>query len=496
MKIVSLKKSAISNVMGWLLPMIIFIGLTPIMVKELGVEGFGVVTLVQIITGYMSAMNFGFSEAIIKQIAESKGKDEARACRVMWAGLVLFLMVGLTGALALYLSAGWLGGGVLQVQDELRPEVVVSLKISAFIFLLQMLSEFYRGSAIGCKRFDIPNISRILRISISAGLILWALKAGGGIVDVMYATLAGLVAGLVINALWMQRVLPLRKPGGGLRRVMVSLLHFSKHIFFVRITGIIAGRISQFFLGTLSSVANVAWFEVPSRAAQMGAVLLNRVVQVFYPEFSSMDKNRDIGRIRNVTYSVLSLQMLVTTPLLLVALLEGESVIAAWIDSEFATNSSEVISLVAITYYISSFTSLPNYAAMSFGVPGLITKYSAIRLAVTLVFVYPFVKYFGLVGAAWLLLLSEVQAIGFIYETYKRIFSDNIYSVFARQIVIHFALGAALFLGYEYIYKASAWYSPYAVLLIGIVHPTVAALLGATSREDNKRLIRLVTAWR
>lgn len=496
MKIVNLKRNAISNVMGWLLPMIIFIGLTPIMVEGLGVEGFGVITLVQVITGYMSAMNFGFSEAIIKQIAENREKDEIQACRVMWAGLLLFLLVGFAGALTLYLTADWLGMDILKVQDDLRPEVVMSLKISSLIFMMQMLSEFYRGSAIGCKRFDIPNVSRILRISISAGLILWALKLGGGIVDIMYATLAGLVIGLIFNAIWMQRVLPLRRTSGGLRRVTASLLHFSKHIFFVRITGIIAGKISQLFLGTLSSVANVAWFEVPSRAAQMGSVLLNRVVQVFYPEFSSMDKSRDIGRIRSVTYSVLSLQMLITTPLLLMVLLEGESVIAAWIDSDFAHNSSDVISLVAITYYVSSFTSLPNYAAMSFGLPGLITKYSAIRLAVTLLLVYPFVKYFGLVGAAWLLLLSETQAIGFIYETYRKIFSENVYRAFARQLIIHCTLGAILYLVYEYIFKDSSWYTPYGALSLGAIHPAVATLFGATSREDNRRLIRLVTAWR
>ncbi len=73
----NLRRNAAFNVLGWALPTLIFLGLTPVMVNKLGLEAFGIVSLIQVVTGYMNVLNFGFSEAIIKQVAASFEKDRA-----------------------------------------------------------------------------------------------------------------------------------------------------------------------------------------------------------------------------------------------------------------------------------------------------------------------------------------------------------------------------------------------------------------------------------
>ena len=77
----NLRRNAAFNVLGWALPTLIFLGLTPVMVNKLGLEAFGIVSLIQVVTGYMNVLNFGFSEAIIKQVAASFDKDRAHAGR-------------------------------------------------------------------------------------------------------------------------------------------------------------------------------------------------------------------------------------------------------------------------------------------------------------------------------------------------------------------------------------------------------------------------------
>lgn len=496
MKIAHFKKNAAHNVLGWLLPTVIFIILTPIMVKKLGVAGFGVVTLIQIVTGYMTILNFGFSEAIIKQIAENSEHHPEQANRAMWAGLGLFAGFGLAGAVILYALADWLGMDVLQIPSEIRTETVTALKIGAVIFALQMLAEFYRGTAIGNHRFDVPNISRIVRISLSAILIILSLRMGGGLVAVMWSTLAGLIAGLALNAIWMQRVCPMHWVSGGYRPVFLELFHFSKHIFFVRISGMISSKISQFFLGTLSSIANVALYEVPTRVAETGSVILNRILQVFYPGFSSMDKIKDKNRIRAIFFSVLSIQLFILMPLMLMVMLEGPAMLAVWINAEFAANASGIINLVAITYFLSSLTNLPVFVAMSFGLPAIVSKYSMIRMLITIVLVYPMVKLYGLVGAAWVLLLSELQAFALIYETIHRIFNINPYMALLKPLLIHAAIGGTCYVIYQFGYRHSEWYTPLGVIVIGLIYPLLAFAFKATTQDDNRRLKKLVTVWR
>ncbi|MDH5644361.1 MAG: oligosaccharide flippase family protein [Candidatus Heimdallarchaeota archaeon] len=496
MKIAELKKSAVINVLGWLLPALIFLVITPVMIDKLGVEGFGIVALIQIVTGYMSVLNFGFSEAIIKQVAEYRNKDLDHAMKVIWTGLILFIVFGVFGALLIYSLSDWLGLKILQVPDEQRIETALALKIASVIFLLQMIAEFYRGSAIGCSRFDIPNICRIIRISSSGILIIWVLQRGGGVVEIMMATLAGLIIGLVLNAVWMQRVLPMYFVSGGFKKIFSELFHFSKHVFFVRIAGMVSGKLSQFVLGITSSIGNVAFYEVPTRAAELGSVILNRILQVLYPGFASMDRNNELDRIRMIFFSVLSIQLIVITPFFIMVILEGPALLALWINEEFADHASIIISIIAITYFISSLTNMPVFAAMGFNMPGIVSKYSIIRMSITLVIVYPLVTEYGLVGAAWSLLISELQAFALIYETSRRLFGINVYKVLFRPIAIHLIIGTILYLLYELVYRHSVIYSPLAVLFVGALHFFLAIISNTTSKDDNRRIMKLLFVWR
>ena len=105
-----------------------------------------------------------------------------------------------------------------------------------------------------------------------------------------------------------------------------------------------SSKINQLFLGTLSSVANVALYSVPVRAAGAASTILSKMLQVFYPGFSSMDKEKDAGRIRNIYFSILSIQLFITVPLAIGAILEGQTILAIWINPQFAKEASVIVS--------------------------------------------------------------------------------------------------------------------------------------------------------
>jgi O-antigen/teichoic acid export membrane protein len=496
MKLTEIKRNAIINVLGWLVPTLVLLILTPIMIHYLGTDAFGVVVMIQILTGYMTILNFGFSEAIIKQVAENAVPNPDRAMRTFWVGLALFSAAGMLGALALFGLAPWLTYDLLNIPEELHDGTVTALRIGAVVFFAQMIAEFFRGAAIGWNRFAIPNVSRIVRIAISAVLIVIALAAGGGLAEVMFATLAGLAIGLLLNIAWMQREVAMYRVGHGYAGVFRELFHFSKHILSSRLANMLASKLSQLMLGTLSSIANVALYEVPVRVAVAGSAMLNRVMQVFYPGFSAMDKQRDLGRICDIYFSVTSIQLFLTAPVLVAVLLEGPSLIALWINEEFAEGSRGIISIIAITYFISSLTNLPTFAAMSFNYPNLVSRYSLVRMSIVLLTVYPLVEYCGVVGAALVLFLAELPAFLLIYEATWRIFRLNFFRRLSGPLLKHVILGGISYFGYELFYRPSPWYHPAAVLGVVAAYYVVALLWCTTSPADNRRILKLVTAWK
>jgi O-antigen/teichoic acid export membrane protein len=491
-----LRTNAIYNVLGWLLPTLVFVVLTPIMVRSLGVEGFGIISLVQIITGYMNVLNFGFSEAITKQVAESYERDRGRAVQVAWVGFWLFFGFGLLGAIGLFFGAHWLAYDLLKVSEPLRADTAEAIRIGAAVFLLQMVAEFYRGTAIGCQRFDIPNLTRILRITLSGVFIVVALHMGLGLAGTMWGTLGGLVIGLVVNIVWMQGVLPLRHAGGDLKPIYQEVFRYSKHIFTVRIAGLVASRLGQFYLGTLSSAASVALYEVPVRVAETGSVFLNRILQVLFPGFAAMDRVTEIERIRRVFLEATSLQLLVITPFFVGMVLEGYTLLALWIDPKFAQGAAGILLFVSVNYWLSSLTNLPTFLALSFNMPDIISKYSIIRMVIAIAAGYPLITHFGLAGAAAALLLSELPALFMIPETVRRTLGPQAVSELWRPMGLHFAIGAAIAVAYQWGLKPSALYTPWWVFAVPVCYLAAAAATGLLGPRERARIQSLVLKWK
>lgn len=492
-----LRANAIHNVLGWLLPAAVFFALTPVMINRLGVEAFGVIALVQVITGYMNVLNFGFSEAITKQVASAWGReDRVAAGQAVWVGFWLFAGFGALGAAIVFLASDWLAFDLLKVAPSLQADTRTTLQIGSAVFLLQMLAEFYRGTAMGAQRFDIPNLCRILRIGLSAAFILAALELGLGMPGVMWATLAGLAIGLAVNALWMERLLPLRRVGGNLRPIWREVLHYSKHVFAMRLANIVSSRLAQFFLGTLSSATNVALYDVPVRVAETGSALLNRILQVFFPGFAAMDRATEMGRIRRILREANSLQLLAITPFFLGMTLEGHTLLALWINPEFARQASGIFVVVCLNYWLSSLTNLPSILALACGMPDIVSKYSLIRMAVTLTVGYPLVVNFGLMGAAITLLLSELPALVMIPETLTRTLGgDTARSVMGRM-GRHFGIAAVVYMGYELLLRPSGWYSPWMLVPAVALYFALAFLLGLVGPAERQRLHALLLRWR
>lgn len=493
----NLRANAIHNVLGWLLPAAVFFALTPVMINHLGVEAFGVIALVQVITGYMNVLNFGFSEAITKQVAEAWGReDRVAAGRAAWVGFGLFAAFGTLGAAIVLGLSHWLAYDLLKVDAALQADTRTALRIGSAVFLLQMLAEFYRGTAMGTQRFDIPNLCRILRIGLSAVFIVLALQLDGGMPGVMWATLAGLAVGLVVNVAWMERVLPLRPKGGDLRPVWREVLHYSKHVFAMRLANIVSSRLAQFFLGALSSAANVALYEVPVRVAETGSALLNRILQVFFPGFAAMDRVTEMDRIRRILLEANSLQLLAITPFFLGMALEGPTLLALWINPDFARQASGIIAVVCVNFWLSSLTNLPSILALALGMPDIVSKYSLIRMGVTLTVGYPLVANFGLMGAAVTLLLSELPALVMIPETLGRALDADAARAVYGRMARHFALAAALYAGYEWLLRPSAWYSPWMLIPAVGAYFGLALAIGLLGAAERRRLHALLLKWR
>ena len=86
-----------------MIPVIVFFLLTPYLINNIGEEAFGIFSLITVVSGYVSFLNFGFGQAITKHVASYHAQNSYKKLnKILSVSLLFFLLVGSVGCILIY----------------------------------------------------------------------------------------------------------------------------------------------------------------------------------------------------------------------------------------------------------------------------------------------------------------------------------------------------------------------------------------------------------
>ncbi|HCP78132.1 MAG TPA: flippase, partial [Pusillimonas sp.] len=159
----SLARNTMWNLVGTALPFLVGVVTIPYLFSTLGVEAFGVLTLIWVLIGYFGLFDFGLGRALTQQIAASLGANRCENIPdLARSGLVFTLWTGLAGGVVLLLVAEPLVESWLQVSAGLSDDMIRSLMIAAFGIPLATLTTGLRGILEAYEDFRAISLIRFL----------------------------------------------------------------------------------------------------------------------------------------------------------------------------------------------------------------------------------------------------------------------------------------------------------------------------------------------
>src|SRR5215469_9230201 len=106
-----LARNTVWNLIGSGAPMLVAVFCIPILIRGLGKERFGVLTLAWALIGYASLFDLGLGRALTQLVARKLGAGEEREIpSLAWTSLLLMLLLGFLGTAAIFLISPWLAG--------------------------------------------------------------------------------------------------------------------------------------------------------------------------------------------------------------------------------------------------------------------------------------------------------------------------------------------------------------------------------------------------
>jgi O-antigen/teichoic acid export membrane protein len=396
-----LARNTLWNLVGSGAPMVVAVFCIPILIRGLGKERFGVLTLAWALIGYASLFDLGLGRALTQLVARKLGAGEDREVpSLAWTSLLLMLLLGFAGTAAVLLISPWLAARGLNVPSALQQETVQSFRLLGLSIPFVLTTAGLRGLLEAHQRFGLINALRIpMGIFTFAGpLLVWPFSRS--LVLVVATLVVGRIVAWASHLLLCLRVLPeLRRSIAWERSAVGPLLRFGGWMTVSNVVGPLMVTLDRFLIGAVVSMTAVAYYATPYEVVTKFWLLPGALLGVMFPAFSAsfaQDRERTallFGR------SVKSL-FLVLFPIMLCTVALAQDGLKLWLGAEFAQHSFRVLQCLAVGVFINSLALVPFTLVQGVGRPDLTAKLHLIELPMYLALLWWMIGARGIEGAA------------------------------------------------------------------------------------------------
>jgi len=411
------------NMLGAFLPIAIGALSVPYLLRHLGIERFGILTLLWTIVGYASLFDLGLGRAATQQIASriALGK-EADIAGVISTATLLTTIIGVVFGLLLAGCSGLLAGRVLHVSAANVADVREALLIVSLGIPMATLSNGLRGAAEAFRRFADVNLVKIITgtaifLLPLCGTWIW----GGGLATVAIMLVCARLLGLLLF-MRLRRQLPydqtslVRLSASESRGIALTGLWMS-------ISGVISPLLiymDRFLIANILGAVNVAYYTTPFEILVRLLILPAAIGSSLFPRFSAQ-YSTEPHQARQLFTTLVKRTALIMAALCMGCAFLIHPVLTYFASPEFANRSDPVVYVLLIGIFFNGLANIPYTALHSIGSVRFTGALHVTELICYVPVLVVLLKTLGLPGAALAWTLRTAADCGFLFAKYWRL---------------------------------------------------------------------------
>ena len=398
----SLKRNTLWNLAGTGLPLLLGVVVIPYLVDRVGLEAFGILTLIWALIGYFSLFDFGLGRALTQQVASHLAANRHRKVpQLVKSGLIFTAATGVIGGLVLAAVSHPLGHSWLKVSQPLQAQATYSLFIAALGIPLTTVTTGLRGVLEAYEDFKTVNLLRILLGTANFGLPALSVMFLGPSLVYMVASLVG--ARLLVFAAFAVCVyikLPTSWSKTKARtRDIKRLLSFGVWMTVSNVISPIMVTADRFLIAAVLGASAVAYYTVPFEIIVKVLVIPGALTTALFPRLAStLKKEPAIARMlyrRSVRAVAIVLAVVCGT--IAIGAYQGLSL---WLGGDFASKSWLIVSVLSFGIFLNGIAFVPFAMIQAAGDAKTTAVLHVFELALYVPLLIASLHFFGLLGAA------------------------------------------------------------------------------------------------
>jgi len=328
-------ESTFFNVIIKLLVIATTLVITPIFIRKMGEELYGIWILVFSIIGYFSIVVSGIPGGIIKHIAETKEKTE-KQIQVINIGFISYSLLGLVIGSIIFIFAE----NILQffkITEEYQDISVLLLKISAsFIIILWPLSVF-ESVLKGLLEYKVISIVKGITAFSNSIIILVALVLNFPIAIILiFSYTITVISSLLLFYFVKKEVTGFKL---SLRlfdfSIFKSITQFTLGMLVLELISIMAYQVDKLIIGHYLSVKDITIYFVVTIAFYKLRIIYSMLSEVILPVIFEAKSKNDIQTIRKAVNKGTKYINIVYVPIVVLAVVISKMFLSLWMGPEY-----------------------------------------------------------------------------------------------------------------------------------------------------------------
>lgn len=396
----SIARNALWNITGQAAPIVIALICVPWLIKLLGIERFGFLSLAWALIGYAGLFDLGLGRALTRVVAGhlAAGRtDQARAAGR--TGTLILTAIGAVVGLGLIAGATPLIEKVLRMPAALRPEAMTALRLLALSMPLVLLTTALRGVLEAAQEFRRLNLIRIVM-----GVLTYAGPLAAAVNWPKLQAVVLMVVAMRVLGAWMHLTACKRTLGSMLalevpeRVVVAGLFAVGGWIGISNVVSPLLTYLDRFVIAQSLNIAQVAYYATPYDLITRTLVVPYAVMAVTFPALAARRiQQMDLSAIYATSVRLLWVLM---WPLCFTAVVLAHPLLEMWLGRSFAQHSAPVLQVLAVGVFINALAQAPANLIQAAGNPKWMALLHVAELPVFIVALWFVVQRHGIVGAA------------------------------------------------------------------------------------------------
>ena len=394
---------------GRIVALVLWLALTPAILRAIGPDGYAVWSFVFALTGYLNAFDLGLAAGTLRNVAAARSRDDHEdAGRYATLGALGYLALG-----ALWLAVTPLVQApvlaFLRVPERVLPDASFAFGVGAAIFMLMGLTNVTLSIAQGYDRFDLSNAVALTSSVGQVVGILIALNRHLGLPGIVVATATAWAIAWITGLVLLRMHLPAFRwvdPARAWTRARETFA-FGGPMQVSRVLSVTHQQLDKVFISRWVQFSQVTPYDLALRAVTAASTFPQLLLLAVLPEAAAMHAEGQPERLAMLfqrgTRWVLFASALVVAMLLAAA----DRIFVAWIGHADPAGALALRGL-ALAGAVALATGMGLAIARGIGRTDLEAEFTAVALLVHGVLGVALVPRMGLPGALISILTGNV----------------------------------------------------------------------------------------